>query len=195
VSLRSIQPCSPPPMWFLLQVNEDSLLHLFELRQALEVRAARLAATRITEEELAALAEIVWSAENIIDVPGDLLDLDFKIHASVIRALRNALYMSMVNGVSQLLLESRQGTPRSDMTRGAAHRSHVEIRVALGVHDAEASDDAIERRLWGSIGRLALLAASLGMGRPENGPSHEAAASLRIVHRDRSWASGLRRHR
>ena len=137
------------PIWFLLQVSEDSLLHLFELRQALEVSAARLAATRITEEELAALEVLVQSAEKVIDLPEDYITLDFEIHASVIRALHNPLYLSVLDGVSQLLLESRRRTARSDATRKAAHRSHVEILTALRDHDAEAAADAMERHLRG----------------------------------------------
>ena len=59
------------PVSFLLQVDPAAFSHLLEVRQVLEVGAARLAAPRITAETLANLQQLADAAEQALpDQPG-----------------------------------------------------------------------------------------------------------------------------
>src|SRR5271169_2791035 len=68
------------PINFLLQVDRMAFRHLLEVRQVLEVGAARLAAPRISADQLEALADLTEQAERVTGRPGQFLQLDFDIH-------------------------------------------------------------------------------------------------------------------
>jgi GntR family transcriptional regulator, transcriptional repressor for pyruvate dehydrogenase complex len=65
------------PINFLLQVEPHTFLHLFEVRQVLEVSAARLAAPKITEDGLAELQSLVDQAAAAMRQPNRYSELDF----------------------------------------------------------------------------------------------------------------------
>jgi DNA-binding FadR family transcriptional regulator len=57
------------PINFLLQVEPKTFLHLFEVRQVLEVGAARLAAPRMTDELVGELENLVEEAGGALQQP------------------------------------------------------------------------------------------------------------------------------
>lgn len=135
------------PINFLLQINDEMLIHLFEVRNILEVGAARLAAQRITDEELLKLEELVAAANLVIDQPAEYLRIDFDIHAQIIAAVRNPMFSSIYDSTAQLSLESRKRTANSPATRHQAHNDHIEIVEALRSRDPESAADVMKHHL------------------------------------------------
>jgi GntR family transcriptional regulator, transcriptional repressor for pyruvate dehydrogenase complex len=135
------------PINFLLQVDRMAFRHLLEVRQVLEVGAARLAAPRITDDELVALRELTEQADRVVGRPAQFLQLDFEIHTAIIEATGNPIYISLYQSIADLSLESRKRTARSPETRRAAHAGHLAIVAALSTRDGNAAAAAMHDHL------------------------------------------------
>lgn len=135
------------PIRFLFQVDDEALGYLFEVRKVLEVNAAKLAAPRITDEELSELDQLVENAKLVVDKPEEYLKLDFDIHACVILAVKNPLYTSIYDSIAQLSLESRRRTASSAVTRQRALHDHIAIVDALRRRDPAAAARVMKRHI------------------------------------------------
>lgn len=135
------------PISFLFQVDDQALNYLFEVRKVLEINAARLAAPRITDEELGELDQLVARARLVVDKPAEYLQLDFDIHEVVILAVKNPLYTSMYASIAQLSLESRRRTANSAETRRRALDDHTAIVEALRSRDPSAAACVMKRHI------------------------------------------------
>jgi GntR family transcriptional repressor for pyruvate dehydrogenase complex len=135
------------PINFLLQVDRMAFRHLLEVRQVLEVGAARLAAPRITDAQLTALRDLAEQAGRVIGRPAQFLQFDFEIHTAIIEATGNPIYISLYQSIADLSLESRKRTARSPATRRDAHTGHLTIIAALSTRDADAAAAAMHDHL------------------------------------------------
>lgn len=135
------------PITFLMRVDPLGMHHLFEVRRVLEVEAARIAASRIGDAELAKLGQIVEEATAAIGDPERYAALDFDLHTRVVQATGNPIYLALYNSVSELSLETRRSTARIEKVRRAAHESHVRIVAALVEHDAGRAASAMHDHL------------------------------------------------
>ena len=120
------------PINFLLQVDPTSLSHLFDVRIVLEVGAARLAAPRITDTDLAHLEGLAAAAaQSALNEPSRYIDFDFQIHTAIVEATGNPIYLSLYRSIAELSIESRKRTARRAATRRRAHEDHLAILAAL----------------------------------------------------------------
>lgn len=135
------------PINFLLQIDPSGFLDLFEVRQVLEVAAARLAAPKITEEMLGSLDELVGAAAAALRQPARYSEIDFELHAKVVEATGNPIYLSLYESVSDLLVEIRRRTARVQAVRNQDQDDHLAIVAALRVRDADAAAAAMHDHL------------------------------------------------
>ena len=135
------------PINFLLQVEPHTFLHLFEVRQVLEVSAARLAAPKMTEDGLAELQSLVDQAAAAMRQPNRYSELDFQLHTKIVEAMENPIYLSLYQSISDLLLESRRRTAAIATVRRQAHQDHLAIVGALRARDPEAAAQAMQVHL------------------------------------------------
>jgi DNA-binding FadR family transcriptional regulator len=119
------------------------LRELYEVRATIEAAAARLAAARRTEGQLAEIeaserrVEAAWAEP----LARRAADLDF--HAAVVDAADNSL-LSHVNALIRVALEASGGLANGDDEagrRGAALRANVARAIRSG--DAESSESAM----------------------------------------------------
>ena len=116
------------PINFLLQVEPRTFLHLFEVRQVLEVSAARLAAPKMTNEAVEQMQRLADQAAAALRQPDRYADLDFELHTKIVEAMENPIYLSLYQSISDLLLESRRrdstytGRPPSSPRGPPGHR-------------------------------------------------------------------------
>jgi DNA-binding GntR family transcriptional regulator len=128
--------------------SADELLEAFPVRAALEALAARLAAERVSEEELLRLAELL---ERMRDAArrGDAHDqsqANASFHATIVRAARNATLerqWSFLEPYSRTYLTVSQ--PGLDLK--ALSERHVPILDALRARDGDAAAVAMHRHL------------------------------------------------
>jgi GntR family transcriptional repressor for pyruvate dehydrogenase complex len=137
------------PINFLLQIEPRTFLDLFEVRQVMEVGAARMAAARMTDNIIAELEQIAAAAAAALRRPVRYSELDFDLHTKIVEATGNPIYMSLYGSISELSLESRKRTARLPSVRQRAHSDHVRIVDALRARDPEAAGAAMHDHLEG----------------------------------------------
>jgi DNA-binding GntR family transcriptional regulator len=126
----------------------DELLEAFPVRAALEALAARLAAERMTEEELLRLADLLETMRAAAR-RGDAHDqsqANASFHATIVRAAGNSLLerqWSFLEPYSRTYLTVSQ--PGLDLL--ALSERHVPILDALRARDGEAAAAAMHKHL------------------------------------------------
>jgi GntR family transcriptional repressor for pyruvate dehydrogenase complex len=135
------------PLSFILRVDETAITHLFEVRRVLEVSAAGLAASRITDDELARLDAHIREAEHVIDTPRSFVACDTGIHDTVVEAVHNPLYTQLYQSIAKPSAESRRRTVASAEVRRAAHADHQALVAALRAREPEAAREAMHAHL------------------------------------------------
>lgn len=130
------------PLSFILLLEKNKLQNILEVRKALEVEAAGLAAERRDEEDLAQLKSLVEQME--VDLPeakrSEQLDLAF--HLNLARASKNPLLNRLMNTVQEIMGQTLQITRALWIaaTAGTTQRlleDHRDIYLAIQSQDSE----------------------------------------------------------
>ena len=125
-------PALADPYEHFQDVGTGSILALCEARRILEPELAAFAAERGTEDDLLAIREQALAMERLVVAGEDFFGPDLQFHRQVALAAHNPVLARMMDGVNDLLMESRQITSRlPDMTRRAV-RYHLLIAEAIG---------------------------------------------------------------
>jgi GntR family transcriptional regulator, transcriptional repressor for pyruvate dehydrogenase complex len=147
------------PQLLLLVYGDDILPQLVEVRSVIEPELAALAAERITDPELAELSAMVDLPT--YDTMEEHVDHDTRFHLCIARSAHNAVLMTMLSSISELLRESRR---RSFLAPGhlveAAHW-HRRVFHAIEHHNASAARSAMAEH-------IEQVRRSLGLGGVEN---------------------------
>ncbi|MFC5676130.1 FadR/GntR family transcriptional regulator [Aeromicrobium endophyticum] len=140
-----------------LRAHAKRLPDIIDARDALETKIAALAATRRTDDDLAAIDGALDVMEADIDAGGRGVAGDEQFHAAITEAAHSSLLEKMMQQISELILETRieslsqPGRPRDSL---AAHRRIADaVRLgdpelaaaAMHHHVAQVSDVAILR--------------------------------------------------
>jgi DNA-binding GntR family transcriptional regulator len=128
--------------------SADELLEAFPVRAALEALAARLAAERISEQELLRLAELLETMREAArrgDAHGQS-QANASFHATIVRAARNVTLerqWALLEPFSRTFLTVSQ----SGLDLLALSERHIPILDALRARDPDAAADAMHRHL------------------------------------------------
>ena len=139
--------------------SAEELLEAFPVRAALEALAARLAAERITEDELLRLAELLQRMRAAAQrgEAHDQSQANASFHATIVRAARNPTLerqWSFLEPFSRTYLTVSQ--PGLDLL--ALSERHVPILEALRARDGEAAAAAMHQHLMDAAELLKELA-------------------------------------
>ncbi|MDA3649701.1 FadR family transcriptional regulator [Saccharopolyspora indica] len=121
-----------------LQRLDSEMSDVLEVRQALDAQAARLAATRITPEELAHLGELLeqrataWENRD----RDAWVQADYAFHQRVAAGSGNALMDNLYTALGPALRRSMTAHWDAPGFDGADHRGHEELLDALRAGDA-----------------------------------------------------------
>ena len=123
--------------------SNENMRGLLVVREVLEVRAAELAAERITPEECAELEEILRRTEEKAERGEEVLDEDIAFHEVVFRSCGNAVLQRLSDVISGLLYDLRQ-----DVLAGAGGGAgmlvhHRRVAAALVARDPEQAGEAM----------------------------------------------------
>jgi DNA-binding GntR family transcriptional regulator len=148
---------------FMAVLTPEQALELYAVRQVLEGLAARLAATCISEQMLAKMADCLERQQQVIDKQ-DLREysiLDFQFHATVYEACGNSCLQEMLEAIKnkmrpiRLSLQLQPILPR-------LYADHVRLFKALQSHDADGAEQVFcEHNQF----MIALIKQELGAGR------------------------------
>jgi DNA-binding FadR family transcriptional regulator len=135
------------PLSLILEVNQDALRNLFEVRLMLEVGAAESAARQISDSVLDCLVEMRADARRALDDVETFVDCDIAFHRAIHEASGNRLLLALMDSLSALGKQSRLITARSRGVRELTLKEHQEIIVALRRRDAAAAGAAMRQHL------------------------------------------------
>lgn len=141
------------------RLSRASVTDVYEVRMLIEVQAARLAARRRTDEDLAAL-DAALSARRAAGAGGDaeFVDADIVLHRTVVAAAHNPVLTDLFGEFAPVLrqglvgLVELLGLRREDPGHGdAAHDALVRAVVA---GDAESAGRVAQAELEATLARL-----------------------------------------
>ena len=122
---------------FLLRMQPGTLWELMEMRKALEVEVAGLAAERATTDGIAAMRTTLDRMRERIHVPEGYVDDDVRFHDLLARSSRNRVFLMMMEPIADLLLASRRMTGSKEANAKRALRAHEAILNRVEAKDVE----------------------------------------------------------
>ena len=148
---------------------------LFELRSILETEAARLAATRHTRDQLAAIKAHLERMGGEEKWEDGSIDADLAFHREVARATGNSYIHTFISFVCEQIRQTiyiaRRTNPLHDLVRVNV-AEHVRIFEALRDRNPEAAADAMRAHIRG-------VAERAGVRTPEQGQAQKPGAPHR----------------
>jgi GntR family transcriptional repressor for pyruvate dehydrogenase complex len=132
---------------FVFDLDESTLVQLFEARKVVEVGCVALAATHITSDELALLDSIVAQSAATVEDADAFLAADLALHKVVIEASNNPMLIRFMASISQLGMVSRRITGSSAAVRKQSIQDHRAIVAALKAGNPEAASQAMLEHL------------------------------------------------
>ena len=145
----------------MVSLSNAELIDLLVIRESLEGMACRLAAVRMTDEELSSLADMLAGhADNEVVISGrgyfqGTGDRDF--HARIVRASGNARLVQMLDiELYSLLRLYRQRLSMRPGRPGRALAEHREILEALRSRDPDRAETAMRAHIRSSRANVEL---------------------------------------
>ena len=148
----------PQTLSWGLMLDEPKTRELIEVRGALEIYAARLAATRMTDEGIASLAARVDDMRANIDNLSVFVDADLQFHLELARSTDNTVLLDLLQSIRSLLrvwVDRAVQDPGEALT---AIEEHAAVQAAIATRDPDAAASAMAvhmhtagRRLEGAI--------------------------------------------
>lgn len=128
---------------FEWQVGRGTLSHLLEARRALEVTVARLAAARVTADNVRAMAQAL-EAMSAAATPQDYIAADLAFHDAIVRAAGNPILTLLNDALASLLRVSRQQTYLIPGAVASSLRDHRLVYERVAAHDIEGAGREME---------------------------------------------------
>src|SRR5918998_5222981 len=122
---------------FLLRMQPGALWELMEMRKALEVEVAGLAAERATAEDIATMRAKLDRMRGKIYAPEGYVDADVRFHDLLARSARNRVFLMMMEPIADLLLASRRVTGSKEANAKRALQAHQAILERVEAKDVE----------------------------------------------------------
>jgi GntR family transcriptional regulator, transcriptional repressor for pyruvate dehydrogenase complex len=132
----------------IINFNKDDFSALIEARYYMEINAARLAAMRRTEEDLALLRSAVADYDNKVNSKQDAVQEDMFIHLRIANATKNSVFESMLLMLLPDIIRNIIENKVCGDDRGVrAIEEHHEILQAIADQDADAAGTAMAAHL------------------------------------------------
>lgn len=144
---------SGPPRLAAASSRVLSALHgftgdeMYEARRVLEVGAAGLAARRASPEDMAGISEQVAEMFASVEAPKAFLVHDVRFHRAVAAASGNPVIAALVEMISSLVYEQRQGTAERATNLRESAEMHRRIYQAVRAHDEARARLEMEKHL------------------------------------------------
>ena len=124
------------PLEFALALKNVAKTDLFDTRRTLEVELASLAAERRTDDDLQAMRQTLREMEKAMGDPEAWCRSEPQFHSCIVQAARNGVMATIIEMLSQMLMESRKETVRLLLDYPSSYRSHENIYVEIEKQDS-----------------------------------------------------------
>ena len=130
---------------FVSRIRFEDMIEVYDVREALECMSVKLLTERVTDEELARLAEIVERMKLLTG--SEFMKLDMELHTAMAQYAKNKRLAQSVNllySPIRLMAATAQNDP---VLCSTALKEHQEILQAVAGHDVEAAVEAMRRHI------------------------------------------------
>lgn len=127
------------PLEFALTLKNVAKTDLFETRCTLEVKLASLAAVRRTDEDLEAIRRALQKMQSAKGDAEEWCRTEPQFHICIVQAARNGVMATMIEMLSQMLMEGRKETVRLLSEYDTSYQSHENIYIEIEKRDPEAA--------------------------------------------------------
>ncbi|MDP9455389.1 MAG: FadR family transcriptional regulator [Actinomycetota bacterium] len=131
-----------------LRSRPETMLELLEVRRALEVEVAGLAAERATPEDVEGMREANDRMGERLDSPEEYAKADTEFHALLARSTKNHIFLLMNEPINDLLLASRKITGSLPENARRAVKGHEVILGSIEARDVPGARRAMVEHLF-----------------------------------------------
>ena len=135
-------------------ISPQELRSYAELRSAIEVQAARQAAERATDDDIAELAAYVRRLDDDELPYPEALELDFQFHRKLLEVAGNPLMQNLMEVIYEFVLTQMVRTTPSQRDNRLGRRLHKAIMTAVRNRDPEAAAKAMQQHMQAVLKRL-----------------------------------------
>lgn len=135
------------PLASVIFSEKDGQMELFEMRRLIEPQIAYLAAERASQDEIESMEEALKLQEDEVARGETGTDVDKKFHYIMANATRNKVFLRIMDGIMEILAESRdkylqvEGRPEKSIAR------HRLILNAIKARDRERAERLMREHL------------------------------------------------
>jgi len=130
------------------RLRRAAVLEAYEVREALEVQAARLAASRRTEADIEALRACLAERDSARGEDARFVEADLAFHRAVVAAAHNPLLSEMFDSFAAVLREALIAIRSDQAVQGPdADAAHARLAAAIEAGDAAAAAQATHDHL------------------------------------------------
>lgn len=138
--------------------TKAKVLQIAEVRRGMEGEAASLAAVRATTADIERMRQALVAIDEAVAAGGDGVDEDLAFHRSIAESTGNAVMVSTVRYLGEVLRSGIRVTRANEARRGdfieAVRDEHHEILAAIESRDARAARAAVRRHMKHAASRL-----------------------------------------
>jgi GntR family transcriptional repressor for pyruvate dehydrogenase complex len=132
-------------------LGDTDLLELIEVRQALEVKAAFLAAERANEQDISRIQRVMEQMESLPETEYDnWVEIDLKFHMELAKASDNKVLYRIMSSLDHLIRRFISETKRSTMPIESTIRDHQAILAGIQSRDPQMASEAMKIHLESS---------------------------------------------
>jgi GntR family transcriptional regulator, transcriptional repressor for pyruvate dehydrogenase complex len=135
------------PLASILAYRSDLRDELLDVRRMFEPAVARVAATRVTDEDLADLQRILDTQRRKLKAGGSAIIEDTAFHAVLARATRNRVVMRIMQTLNDLLIDSRKRALRQKGRPERSVEGHEAVVAALRRRDPDGAAGAMHTHI------------------------------------------------
>lgn len=145
----------PQTLSWGLMLDEPKTRELIDVRGALEIYAARLAATRMSDEELASLGARVEEMRASVDTLERFVEADLQFHLELARSTDNSVLLDLLQSIRSLLRVWVDRAVQEPAEALAAIEEHAAVHAAIATRDPDAAASAMALHMNTAARRLA----------------------------------------
>jgi GntR family transcriptional repressor for pyruvate dehydrogenase complex len=135
------------PLASVMTYRHDLQDELMDVRRMFEPAVARVAATRVTDEDLTGLQYILEAQRRKLETRQSAIVEDTAFHAALARSTRNRVVVSIMATLNDLLVESRKLALKQHGRPAQSLEGHEAVVAALRRRDAEGASQAMSKHI------------------------------------------------
>ncbi len=143
----------------VIGISKEDMMDMYDVRLHLEGEAARRAAGRITDDELAELLELTELQRYYINKQGNgssehTRNLDSQFHELLYRVCGSAAYADVLSRLHKKMTKYRMASISKQSRALQSNDEHMEIYKALAAHDPDAAEKAVLAHVRSAMNRM-----------------------------------------